>query len=150
MNVESLGAPPGSSTILLDRFEVHGVSSCDEGMGVGKRAVSVLSPCPLTYTTYGTLNGVGDNCCLVGHSLTSNTNVHNGGASSWRGTFVLLRYNEIICRVHQLSWKSVRLRVAYYAVSGGKDGEVYGPRFPRVSVRDIARAKVAARKARRY
>ena len=35
----------------------------------------VLAPCHIAYTTYGELNAARDNTVLVGHSLTSNSNV---------------------------------------------------------------------------
>lgn len=37
----------------------------------------------MTFTTYGRLNSSKDNCIIVGHSLTSNTNIHE-----WWDTFM--------------------------------------------------------------
>lgn len=56
------GAPPGSQVLVLDEFVLES--------GVA------LSPCPVAYTTYGALSPEADNVVVVGHSLTSNSNVH--------------------------------------------------------------------------
>lgn len=57
------GVPPEARTLVLEtplRLECG-----DE-----------LARCTLAYTCYGELNAAGDNAAIVGHSLTSNSNVH--------------------------------------------------------------------------
>ncbi|KNC77687.1 hypothetical protein SARC_09857 [Sphaeroforma arctica JP610] len=61
MKADRVGVPPGVSVAHLPSFELE----------CGRSLIN----CPLAYTTYGTLNSAGENCVLVGHSLTSNTNV---------------------------------------------------------------------------
>eukprot|EP00242_Pyramimonas_sp_CCMP2087_P011778 CAMPEP_0198199644 /NCGR_PEP_ID=MMETSP1445-20131203/2873_1 /TAXON_ID=36898 /ORGANISM="Pyramimonas sp., Strain CCMP2087" /LENGTH=579 /DNA_ID=CAMNT_0043869529 /DNA_START=260 /DNA_END=1996 /DNA_ORIENTATION=+ len=56
------GLPDGVNSMVVDRFTLDS--------GVEMRDVLVA------YSTYGTLNDAADNGVIVGHSLTSNSNVH--------------------------------------------------------------------------
>lgn len=60
---EGSGVPETSKTMLL-----HGPFTLENG--------AVLPSVTLAYNTYGALNARGDNVALVGHSLTSNSCVH--------------------------------------------------------------------------
>lgn len=62
MSGATTGVPPGASLLVLDEFVLES----------GQK----LAPCPVAYTTYGTLNSAGTNVVVVEHSLTSNSNVH--------------------------------------------------------------------------
>jgi homoserine O-acetyltransferase len=68
--LERMGLPPSSRRLqLAGRFEL--------GSGAALEAPHVA------FNTYGTLNAAADNCVLVGHSLTSNSCVHE-----WWGELV--------------------------------------------------------------
>eukprot|EP01134_Creolimax_fragrantissima_P002328 CFRG2328T1 len=69
MTTERVGLPPGVSVKYLTSLNLE--------LG------GVLNKFPLAYTSYGTLNAKGNNCILVGHSLTSNSNV-----GEWWGTLL--------------------------------------------------------------
>ncbi len=62
MSTTATGLPEGAQLWHMDTFTMENGDT--------------LTNVPLAYTTYGTLNEACDNAVLVGHSLTSNTNVH--------------------------------------------------------------------------
>ena len=136
MNVESLGAPPGAVTLNLDEFVVE---CCGQEDG----AVTRIAPCPMTYTSYGKLNDAGDNACLVGHSLTSNTNVHEwwGKLIGKGSSFALDTSKFFVVCINYLGSPYGSASPITPFPGGADEGEVYGPRFPRVSIRDNVRAQ---------
>ena len=91
----------------------------------------------MTYTSYGTLNKAGTNGCLVGHSLTSNTNVHEWWSEliGEGPSFALDTTKYFVVCINYLG-SPYGSASPITPFPGGKDGEVYGPRFPRVSIRD--------------
>ena len=68
MSSVSVGVPEGAQVVVLP-----GPFPLDSGF--------VLRDVPLAYSTYGTLAPDGRNAVLVGHSLTSSTNVHEWWAA---------------------------------------------------------------------
>ncbi|KAA0163504.1 hypothetical protein FNF31_02898 [Cafeteria roenbergensis] len=62
MSKATVGAPPGTSQVRIGRLELE----CGR----------VIEDAVLAASTYGTLNAAGTNAVIVGHSLTSDSHVH--------------------------------------------------------------------------
>ena len=62
MSDATVGAPPGSRMLMLPTLQLE----CGR----------TLREVPVAFASYGTLNADASNCVVVGHSLTSNANVH--------------------------------------------------------------------------
>lgn len=62
MSKATMGAPPGTSQVRIGRLALE----CGR----------VIEDAVLTASTYGTLNAAGTNGILVGHSLTSDSHIH--------------------------------------------------------------------------
>jgi homoserine acetyltransferase len=91
----------------------------------------------IAYSTYGTLNAAGDNGVNVGHSLTSNSNVHEWWAKMMgEGPRFCINLQEdfVVCCNY--------LGSPYGSASpvtpdpSKADGELYGADFPKFTLRD--------------
>lgn len=123
---EGFGLPAGAKAAQLGRFQFD--------------AGDVMDDVVLAYSTYGSLNAARDNCVIVGHSLTSNSCVHEWWApligSGPQYTLDTSKYF-IVCANYLGS---------VYGSSSPLDinprtGRRWAADFPLVSIRDNVRAQ---------
>ena len=131
MKANGIGPPPNASLMTIPMLQLEN--------GVRLKDVRVC------YSTYGTLNAKGDNCVLVGHSLTSNSNVDewwsefmsekdDAGDGANAKCSLRLDSDFIVCCNYLGSPYGTASPVSENPETPGK---VYGSRFPApVTIRD--------------
>ena len=117
MKDAGLGLPKGASRMILPSFTLES--------GV------TLANVPIGYSTYGRLNARGDNGVIVGHSLTSNSHVHEWwGAMLGDGPgFTMNTREEFVVCVNYLG-SPYGSASPITPVDGDAAGKPYGANFP--------------------
>ena len=117
MKDAGLGLPKGASQMTLPSFTLES--------GV------TLTNVPVGYSTYGRLNARGDNGVIVGHSLTSNSHVHEWwGAMLGDGPgFTMNTREEFVVCVNYLG-SPYGSASPITPVDGDAAGKPYGANFP--------------------